>query len=149
MTGVGVGPNFNSLLIPIHASFDEKSPASDIALSASAYAFIRAIGSSLGISVGGLVCFQELSRLQLSGGHLSVTQAIKAVQTLGGSEQQRAVDGFRRAMNHVFIEVAVVMGAGLLMSLIIQRHALGDKVRSNQRIGVNSRATKQDDGSEV
>ena len=73
VAGIGVGPNFNSLLIPIHASFDETSPPSDIALSASTYAFIRAIGSSLGISVGGLICFEELSRLSLDTGHVSVT----------------------------------------------------------------------------
>lgn len=127
-------------MIPIHASFDESSPASDTALSASAYAFIRAIGSSLGISVGGLVCFEELGRLKLGGGHVSVTQAIEAARTLQGSEQQRAISVFQKAMNHVFIEVTVVMGAALFSSLMILSHNLGDKVRSNQRVGTKTSA---------
>ncbi|CAM1501693.1 Fc.00g036770.m01.CDS01 [Cosmosporella sp. VM-42] len=104
VTGIGVGPNFNSLLIPIHASFDEMSPTSDVALSASAYAFIRAIGSSLGISVGGLICFEELGKLSLGAGKLTVTQAIDAVHTMAGSEQEKAIGVFKRAMSHVFIE---------------------------------------------
>lgn len=139
VTGIGVGPNFNSLLIPIHASFDETSPASDVALSASAYAFVRAIGSSLGISVAGLICFEELGQLSSNDGHVSVTQAIEIVQGVAGSGQEKAIIIFQTAMNHVFIEIAVLMGVGFLMSLLIQRHTLGDAVRSNQRVGTKKR----------
>lgn len=145
ITGIGVGPNFNSPLIPIHASFDENSPASDISLSASSYAFIRAIGSSLGISIGGLVCFEELSHLELSEtGHLSVTQAISAAQKLSGSQRQVMIDVFQKAMNHVFLTSAVVMGAGFLMSLMVRKHTLGDKVRSNQRVGTKKLPVKEE-----
>ena len=60
-----------------------------------------------------------------------------------GLAQQRAIEVFQKAMNHVFIEVAVVMGAGLLVGLLIRRHDLGDKVRSNQQVGTKKR-TKRD-----
>jgi hypothetical protein len=136
VAGIGVGPNFNSLLIPIHASFDERSQDSDIALSASAYAFFRAIGSSLGISVSGLTCFSVLAQ---SGDSTlvkeSVAQAIISLRGLTGAAKDETVAAFQKAMQSVFIEITVFMAAGFLMSLMIARHQLGDKVRTEQKVG--------------
>lgn len=136
VAGIGFGPNFNSLLIPIHASFDDRSANADIALSASAYAFIRAIGSSVGISISGLVCFTELRRLPLESiAHMSVSQAIEALHTMTGAEKTETVHGFQKAMNSVFIEVTVAMGMGMLLSSIIGKHQLGETIRSDHKVG--------------
>lgn len=135
IAGVGVAPNFNSLLIPIHASFDETSDNSDIAMSASAYSFIRTIGLSMGISISGLVCFGELQKLNNGPtSELSISQLIDSVRTLTGPERARTVSVFETAMTHVFIEVAAVMGAGMAASFLIRKHKLGEKVRSDHKI---------------
>lgn len=135
IAGIGVAPNFNSLLIPIHASFDEKSDNSDIAMSASAYSFIRTIGLSMGISISGLVCFDELQKLSTgSTSGLSISQLIESVNSMVGEERARTVSVFETAMTHVFIEVAAVMGAGMIASFLIRKHQLGEKVRSDHKI---------------
>lgn len=135
IAGVGVAPNFNSLLIPIHASFDDSSDNSDIAMSASAYSFIRTIGLSMGISISGLVCFDELQKLDAgSTKGMSISQLIDSVATMTGQEREVTVGVFETAMTHVFIEVAAVMGAGMFASFLIRKHKLGEKVRSDHKI---------------
>lgn len=145
VVGIGVGPNFNSLLIPIHASFDESSQNSDIALSASAYAFIRAIGNSLGISIGALTCFSVLSQSDNATiANESVVQAIISLRGMTGPEKVQTVAIFTKAMRSVFIEIVVFMGAGLLASSIIAHHTLGDKVRSNHKIDPKTELSSRD-----
>ncbi|KAG8162137.1 hypothetical protein KVR01_007902 [Diaporthe batatas] len=135
IAGVGVAPNFNSLLIPIHASFDDTSDNSDIAMSASAYSFIRTIGLSMGISISGLVCFDELQKLNTGpAGEMSISQLIDSVGTMTGREREATVGVFETAMTHVFIEVAAVMGAGMFASFLIRKHKLGERVRSDHKI---------------
>ncbi|POS75852.1 hypothetical protein DHEL01_v205758 [Diaporthe helianthi] len=137
IAGVGVAPNFNSLLIPIHASFDDSSDNSDIAMSAAAYSFVRTIGLSMGISVSGLVCFGELQKLdkaQSAAGGMSISQLIDSVGSMTGEEREVTVRVFETAMTHVFIEVAAVMGAGMFASFLIRKHKLGEKVRSDHKI---------------
>lgn len=143
VAGVGFGPNFNSLLIPIHASFDDRSANSDIALSASAYAFIRAIGSSIGISISGLVCFTELRSLHLESiSHMSISQAIEALHSMTGVDKEETVHGFQKAMNSVFIEVTVAMGLGMLLSFMIGKHKLGESIRSDHKVGSRRQTEK-------
>lgn len=135
VAGIGIAPCFNSLLIPIHASFDETSHNSDIAMSASAYSFIRTIGLCMGISVSGLVCFGELRHLDAGAtAGLSISQLIEDLGGMGAAEREEAVGVFDVAMRHVFIQVTVMMAVGMLASFLIQRHLLGEKVRSDHKI---------------
>ncbi|KUI72124.1 hypothetical protein VM1G_07633 [Cytospora mali] len=136
VAGIGVAPNFNSLLIPIHASFDDTFDNSSIAMSASAYSFIRTIGLCLGISISGLVCFDELRQLDTgTTSGLSVPQLIGNLDSMtANDEREKTIGVVRVAMKHVFIQVTVVMGIAMLASLLIRRHALGEKIRSDHKI---------------
>lgn len=135
VAGIGVAPNFNSLLIPIHASLDDTFDNSAIAMSASTYSFIRTIGLSLGISISGLVCFDGLRDLDAgTTAGLSISQLIENLDHMTGAEKKKTVGVFDVAMRHVFIQVTVMMGIGMLASLLIRRHALGEKVRSDHKI---------------
>lgn len=49
--GVGIGPNFESTLIALHTHIKSQ----DIAMATSTWGFLRTIGFSIGISVGGVV----------------------------------------------------------------------------------------------
>ncbi|KAI1338956.1 major facilitator superfamily domain-containing protein [Xylariaceae sp. FL0016] len=125
IAGVGFGPNFSALLLPIQASFDNKGgdKMSAVILSSSAYMFLRSLGSSIGISVSGLVFFEDLASHQLpSLSVFNLTQAIKNPGALSVLEEDANLGVFHLAMQHVFVQVCVVTGAGLLMSLVIAKH---------------------------
>lgn len=123
--GLGVGPNFNAPLFPIHASFDtsDSDYASILTHSTSAYAFMRSLGSSIGITASGLVFFEDLSKHQLpSLSVFNLTQAIEYSDLLTEMEEQANVEVLQTAMQHVFIQVCITMCCGLLLSLLIRRH---------------------------
>lgn len=137
VAGIGVAPNFNSLLIPIHASLDDTFDNSAVAMSASTYSFIRTIGLSLGISISGLVCFDGLRGLDAgTTSGLSISQLIRSLDSMDGAEKARTIGAFDVAMRNVFIQVTVMMGIGMLASFLIRRHALGEKVRSDHKIAM-------------
>lgn len=146
VAGIGVAPCFNSLLIPIHASFDDTFDNSAIAMSASAYSFIRTIGLSLGISISGLVCFDGLRQLdagKTSG--LSISQLIEKLNTMDETDKSRTVRAFSSAMRNVFIQVTVMMAIGMLASFLVKRHVLGEKVRSDHKIAMVTRDQRAHD----
>ncbi|KAI4595837.1 hypothetical protein KJ359_006474 [Pestalotiopsis sp. 9143b] len=123
--GLGVGPNFNAPLFPIHASFDTSDShyASVLSHSTSAYAFMRSLGSSIGITASGLVFFEDLSKHQLpSLSIFNLTQAIEYSDLLTEMEEQANVEVLETAMQHVFIQVCICMCVGLVLSLLIRRH---------------------------
>ncbi|EXJ81528.1 hypothetical protein A1O1_07592 [Capronia coronata CBS 617.96] len=134
LTGLGLGPNFNSLLIPIHASFgDETETAPDVlASSTAAYVFLRSMGSALGISISGLVFFQGLADVHFNG--MPASQVVGLVRELPEPQRSQAVDLFSRAMRHVHIQLTVVLSVALLASLLVKKHQLQDKVQSNHRL---------------
>lgn len=135
VAGIGVAPNFNSLLIPIHASFDDKAKNSDIAMSASAYAFIRTLGMSLGISISGLVCMSELQRLHdTTSTNVDISRLIESLPGMAETERTIYADGFVSAMRKVFLQVTVVMAIGTLASCLIRSHSLGNAIRSDHRM---------------
>lgn len=145
VAGIGVAPNFNSLLIPIHASLDDTFDNSAIAMSASTYSFIRTIGLSLGISISGLVCFDGLRDLDAgTTSGLSISQLIRSLDSMDGADKARTVGVFDAAMRHVFIQVTVMMGIGMLASFLIRKHVLGEKVRSDHKIVMVARDQDRD-----
>jgi hypothetical protein len=135
ISGLGVGPNFNSPLFPIHASFDmsDSNYASILSQSTSAYAFLRSLGSSIGISASGLVFFEDLSQHQLpSLSVFNLTQAIEYSNLLTEVEENANVEVLGTAMQHVFVQVCICMGAGLLLSLLIGRYQFSNEPEEDQ-----------------
>ncbi|KAK9802318.1 putative Major facilitator superfamily domain-containing protein [Seiridium cardinale] len=107
LAGLGVGPNFNSPLFPIHASFDisDGNYAAVLSQSTSAYAFLRSLGSSIGISASGLVFFEDLAQHQLpSLSVFNLTQAIEYSDLLSKVEEHANVEVLHMAMQRVFIQ---------------------------------------------
>jgi hypothetical protein len=128
VTGVGVGPNFNSPLFPILASFDRGlvDYEGTRIRSAAAYAFIRSLGSSIGISISGLVFFADLAHHQLPTLTVfNLTQAIEAVGHLSQVEESANSEVLNASMQRIFFQICIVMGIGLFFGLLIGRHELG------------------------
>lgn len=142
--GAGVATNFNSLLIPIHASFDETASNDSIAMSASAYSFIRTIGMALGISVSGLVCFGQFQHVGgLGTSDASIPHIIQELGTMGEPGKTDTTEVLASVMRAVFVQITIVMGLATLASLLIRRHQLGDKVRSDHKIGLSPRGVAE------
>lgn len=133
--------NFNSLLIPIHASFDETASNDSIAMSASAYSFLRTFGMALGISISGLVCFGRFQHARGLGATdgASIPRIIEELGTMGEPERTETRALLASVMRAVFVQITVVMGLATLASFFIQRHQLGDKVRSDHKIALSQR----------
>lgn len=143
VAGIGVAPNFNSLLIPIHASLDNTTKNSDIAMSASAYAFIRTLGMSLGISISGVVCMSELQRLgNTTSTDVDISRLIESLSSMDVVEKAIYTRGFESAMKNVFLQVTVLMAIGILASCLIRSHQLGNKVRSDHKIRPTTAGTE-------
>jgi len=134
LTGLGLGPNFNSLLIPIHASFGDKADSTPdaVASSTAAYAFLRSMGSTLGISISGMVFFNGLANIEING--VPMSQAVGIVRDLPEPQKSLAVDLFSEAMRDVHIQITAVLVVALIASLIVGKHELQNKVQSNHRL---------------
>ncbi|KAM0807788.1 putative Major facilitator superfamily domain-containing protein [Seiridium cardinale] len=135
LAGLGVGPNFNSPLFPIHASFDisDGNYAAVLSQSTSAYAFLRSLGSSIGISASGLVFFEDLAQHQLpSLSVFNLTQAIEYSDLLSKVEEHANVEVLHMAMQRVFIQVCICMGVGLFLSLLIGRHKFSNELDEDE-----------------
>lgn len=149
LAGIGVATNFNSLLIPIHASFDNSAQNSDIAMSASAYAFIRTLGMSLGISISGLVCMSELQRLgDITSTEVDISRIIENLSSMDDAMKARYTQGFALAMKKVFLQVTVVMAVGTLASCLIRGHKLGNTVRSDHKMRPKTADTATTEGNQ-
>lgn len=91
--------------------------------STSAYAFLRSLGSSIGITASGLVFFEDIAHHQSATlSVFNLTQAIEYSELLTDVEETANVEVLHAAMQHVFIQVCICMGVGLLLSLFIGRH---------------------------
>ncbi|KAH8195906.1 hypothetical protein TruAng_009919 [Truncatella angustata] len=110
IAGLGVGPNFNTPLFPVHASFDmsDSDYAATLSQSTSAYAFLRSLGSSIGITASGLVFFEDVAQHQSASLTVfNLTQAIEYSELLPEVEENANVEILHTAMQHVFIQVCV------------------------------------------
>lgn len=64
--GIGIGPNFESTLIALHTHIK----AADIATATSTWGFLRTIGFSIGIAIGGVVFQNKMQSENEALGHL-------------------------------------------------------------------------------
>ncbi|KAI1609768.1 major facilitator superfamily domain-containing protein [Exophiala viscosa] len=134
LTGLGLGPNFNSMLIPIHASFGDETESAPEAIASSTptYAFLRSMGSTLGISISGMVLFNRLANIDING--VPMSQAVGIVRDLPEPQRSLAVSLFSEAMRDVHIQITVVLAVAFLASLVVGKHELQSKVQSNHRL---------------
>ncbi|KAH6657943.1 major facilitator superfamily domain-containing protein [Truncatella angustata] len=135
IAGLGVGPNFNTPLFPVHASFDmsDSDYAATLSQSTSAYAFLRSLGSSIGITASGLVFFEDVAQHQSASLTVfNLTQAIEYSELLPEVEENANVEILHTAMQHVFIQVCVCMCVGLLLSFFIGRHQFSNEPEEDQ-----------------
>lgn len=133
--GAGIGPVFQAPLVVIHTQIERKN----IAISTTTWSFVRMLGMSIGISIGGVV-FQNQMQDQITDpavasqlpewllGPLSGTNAAAATQMLNskGNDISSTVLSLVRFMySHAFKYVfytCLGLCGGLLSVLLIGKH---------------------------
>lgn len=102
----------------------------------------------MGISVSGLVCFDELRQLDAgSSSQTGISQLIGSMDGMSNPQRAATVRVFESAMRNVFIQVTVVMGIGMWAAFFIRKHQLGEKVRTDHRFGSGQGNTGATTGS--
>lgn len=90
------------------------------------------MGSTLGISISGLVFFQGLAGVNFNG--IPASQAVGRVRELPEPQRSQAISLFSKGMRDVHIQLTVVLSVAFLASLLVKRHKLQDKVQSKHRL---------------
>ncbi|KAK1996683.1 major facilitator superfamily transporter [Colletotrichum falcatum] len=135
VAGLGIGPNFQAPLIAVQTSVGPR----DIAAATSAFGFVRQMGTSVSVVIGGVVFNNEMQKQHarllaelgpaladaLSGS--SAASSVGVVAGLRGDEARVARAAYLtglRTMYTVFVSFAAL---GLVMSLFIGQKQLSKK----------------------
>ncbi|KAJ3551873.1 hypothetical protein NPX13_g11254 [Xylaria arbuscula] len=155
VAGIGVGPNFQSPLIALHSGLEPR----DIAAGTSTFQFIRQLGTSISIVIGGVV-FQNgmqkqyptlLAELgpqlaeQLSGGNAAANVGL--VQSLTGEQGRVARDAFWNSLREMFIVFTVIAAVGLLISPFVGQRKLS-KEHTEHKTGLQTLAKRDNKESQ-
>ncbi|KAK2044530.1 major facilitator superfamily transporter [Colletotrichum somersetense] len=135
VAGLGIGPNFQAPLIAVQTSVGPR----DIAAATSAFGFVRQMGTSISVVVGGVVFNNEMqkqhARLRaelgpeladmLSGS--SAASSVGVVAGLRGDEGRVARGAYLNGLKTMYIVYVAFAGLGLAMSLFIRQKQLSKK----------------------
>jgi Na+/melibiose symporter-like transporter len=141
IAGLGAGPLFQAPLIAVHSTLEPK----DIATGTSTFAFVRTLGTALGISLG-LVVFQNGMQSQagkLASQHLdptivraltgeSASASIEFIKTFGGPVRRIAQDAYAMGMKEMWYFFLATSVCGLIASIGVKKHHLSTQLNSSQ-----------------
>ncbi|KAF2969693.1 hypothetical protein GQX73_g3932 [Xylaria multiplex] len=149
IAGIGVGPNFQSPLIALHSGLHPK----DIAAGTSTFQFIRQLGTSISIVIGGVVFQNGMQRqyptllaelgpelaARLSGG--SAAANVGLVASLTGEQGRVARDAFWNSLRDMFIVFTAISAFGLLVSPLVGQRKLS-KDHTEYKTGLQNLARR-------
>ncbi|GJD03033.1 multidrug resistance protein fnx1 [Colletotrichum higginsianum] len=135
VAGLGIGPNFQSPLIALQTSVEPR----DIAAATSAFGFVRQMGTSISVVIGGVVFNNEMQKQNprlrerlgpdladmLSGS--SAASSVGVVANLRGEEGRIARGAYLTSLRTMYIVYVAFAGLGLVMSLFIRQKKLSNK----------------------
>ncbi|KAK1984987.1 multidrug resistance protein fnx1 [Colletotrichum cereale] len=135
VAGLGIGPNFQAPLIAVQTSVGPR----DIAAATSAFGFIRQMGTSISVVIGGVVFNNQMQRQHprlvaqlgpdladmLSGS--SAASSVGVVARLRGDEGRIARGAYLTGLKTMYIVYVAFAGLGLAMSLFIRQKQLSNK----------------------
>jgi hypothetical protein len=127
--GLGVGPNFQNMLIAIQATIRH----SDMAVATAAFIFICLLGSTLGIAIGGTVFEIEMSKLASDlpqvPGLADITgqnagSVVQVIQSLPDDVKPVVIQNYAKSMRMIWIVLSAFAGAGFVTTFFIGKHEL-------------------------
>lgn len=138
--GLGMGMILSSVNVSVQAIVD----AEDAGAAAAAYAFMRSVGMTLGVAIGGTV-FQNLLMNRLVDLGLNTSEAtdvarnseafVAQLEAMAPDDPTRRliVEGYVSGFRGVWIVMCAVCGAGLLVSAFIKKGNLDQLLPSDHR----------------
>lgn len=147
VAGLGIGPNFQAPLIALQSNISPR----DIGTATAAFGFIRNIGTSISVVVGGVIFQNEMAK---RAGQLTQVVGPKIAQTLtgGGAETsiglidglpaaQRSIvqQDFALSLRPAWIMYTAFAFVGLLVSFLIGRRTLS-KEHEETKTGIEAEA---------
>lgn len=129
VAGLGLGGNFQNMLIAIQATIHH----SDLAVATATFSFIVLLGSTLGIAIGGTVFQNQMTSLsrglpnipglsEITGENAGA--AIQAIQDMSPEIKDIVVSNYAKSMRMVWIVMCAFSAAGFLVSFAIGTHEL-------------------------
>jgi hypothetical protein len=127
--GLGLGGNFQNMLIAIQATIHH----ADIAVATATFSFVALLGSTLGIAIGGTVFQNQMTSLAddlpdvpglaaLTGENAGA--AVTSVQGLPEGVKGIVLGNYAESLRMVWIVLSAFAGAGFLASFAIGSHEL-------------------------
>ncbi|KAF4971795.1 hypothetical protein FSARC_1488 [Fusarium sarcochroum] len=156
IAGIGIGPNFQAPLIALQTNVEPR----DIGSATSCFSFIRQLGTSISVVVGGVIFNNKMEsqypRLEQELGSdlankLSGSNAAGSVGLVGaltGEDGRVAKTAFWKSLQTMYIVYACFAGLALIISLFIVQVNLS-KEHQEHKTGLKSLKRRNDEGAAV
>lgn len=155
IAGIGIGPNFQAPLIALQTNVEPR----DIGSATSTFAFIRQLGTSISVVIGGVIFNNEMNkkagRLErelgpdlahaLSGENAASN--VRLVANLPGREGVIARTAFFESLRTMYIVYTCFAALGLIISLFIKQVNLSKDHKEHQT-GLKSLKARKDAATE-
>lgn len=130
IAGIGIGPNFQAPLIALQTNIEP----SDIGSATSTFSFLRQLGTSVSVVVGGVIFNNEMQKQQsylqenlsspelanrLSGAHAA--GSVQLVADLTGRDGEVARGAYWNALRTMYIVYTAFAGVAMVISLFIRQ----------------------------
>lgn len=147
ITGLGVGPNFQSPLVALQS----RLKGHDIAVGTSTFGFVRNLSTSISVVLGGVIFQNQLASHASSLAQIlppEVAQSLtsssfgSATASLGqlNAEQKRALDvAFTQSLQKIWIFYTAVSALGIVVSFFVKKKEL-----SNEKLEVKTGLAEQE-----
>lgn len=145
--GLPLGFNFQSFLIAMQTQIEK----GDIAVATAMLSYVRQIGLSLGIAVGGVSFMNRISTLAKASNREdlimlldgSAPQSITHVKNMDIQLRQLAAELYSKAFQTMFYVFIAFCGMGFIVTLFIPQNEL--KMQDKSNVGFTARSEKVDE----
>ncbi|TRM62610.1 major facilitator superfamily domain-containing protein [Schizophyllum amplum] len=128
IAALGLGANFQTPLIALQAAM----PIKDMATSTGAFAFIRTIGGTVGVSIGQTIFTSTLNRrlksipdVPFSGSASSYIEAVRQLKNIEDPTlRQTIIHAFSRAVSTIWVASTPMVGVAFIMVLFLRKYTL-------------------------
>lgn len=152
IAGIGVGPNFQAPLIALQNNIEPR----DIGSATSCFTFLRQMGTSISVVIGGVIFNNEMGRQQATlqqklGPELAYLLTgenaagnVEVVAKLTGEDGDIARGAYWRSLRTMFIVYACFTALGLIISIFIKQVKLS-KNHTEHKTGLKSLRARTDE----
>ncbi|EMD64017.1 hypothetical protein COCSADRAFT_181202 [Bipolaris sorokiniana ND90Pr] len=136
--GIGLGALYPAMILGVQASTTVENQAS----ATNMFTFLRALGQTLGVAIGGVVFQNMIEKRMLSKPLLArkakeyskdaigLVQVIKAMPKNDAKEQ--LIESFTYALRYIWVVAASIAGIALLASIFIEAYQLSNPLEADK-----------------